>query len=64
MRSAEYQCTNPERQSAQAHQARGQCRINPGGGGVDGSARVSELLGDVFVGDEYGVISEQQAAVH
>jgi hypothetical protein len=38
MRSAEYQRTNPKRQSAQAHKARGQCRIDPGGGGVDDHA--------------------------
>jgi len=66
MCSAKYQRTNPERQLAQARKARGQCRIDPGGGGIDDQpARGDrELHGDVFVGDEYSVIGEQQAAVH
>ena len=65
-RQAEYQRTNPKRQLAQARKARGQYRIDPGGGGVDDQpARGDrELHGEVFVGDEYGVIGEQQAAVH
>jgi hypothetical protein len=66
MRSAEYQRTNPDHQPAQARKARSQCRIDLGDGGVnDQPARGDrELHGDVFVGDEYGVIGEQQAAVH
>jgi hypothetical protein len=41
-------------------------RIDPCGGGVaDHRAHGDrELHGDVFVGDEYRVIGEQQAAVH
>jgi uncharacterized protein (TIGR03437 family) len=44
MRSAEYQRTNPKRQSAQSRKARSQCRIDPGGGGVDNQPARAALL--------------------